>query len=226
MTPVDYSSIPYDDNERNAFQFQQRRHSEWTDNYELYRNKVIVNRLTQRQAVNIPLTKETIRTILANVDEFPAIEFEELGNDKDKEIAKNELWKNEVVEDKLELKDIVDKKQELLYGITWRKLNIRNRRFESEVKEPFDMLVDRYVDPTDLETARYIIEMGIYQSIDDLESNPLISEEALNKVKTYYATAQGLVKAQQVTQQILDKNQRLNEMGVPDVFAHAWHDYG
>jgi hypothetical protein len=185
MQTVDYSTIPYDENERNAFQFQQRRHQEWTENYELYRNKVIVNRLTQRQAVNIPLTKETIRTILANVDEFPAIEFEELGNDKDKEIAKNELWKNEVVEDKLEIKDIVDKKQELLYGITWRKLNIRNRRFESEVKEPFDMLVDRYVDPTDLETARYIIEMGIYQSIDDLESNPLISEEALNKVKTY-----------------------------------------
>ena len=219
MTTVDYSTIPYDENERNAFQFQQRRHQEWTENYELYRNKVIVNRLTQRQAVNIPLTKETIRTILANVDEFPAIEFEELGNDKDKEIAKNELWKNEVVEDKLEIKDIVDKKQELLYGITWRKLNIRNRRFESEVKEPFDMLVDRYVDPTDLETARYIIEMGIYQSIDDLESNPLISEEALNKVKTYYATAQGVVKAEQVTQQILDKNQRLSEMGVPDVFA-------
>ena len=219
MQEVDYSTIPYDENERNAFQFQQRRHSEWTENYELYRNKVIVNRLTQRQAVNIPLTKETIRTILANVDEFPSIEFEELGNDKDKEIAKNELWKNTVVEDKMELKDIVDKKQELLYGITWRKLNIRNRRFESEVKEPFDMLIDRYADPTDLETARYIIELGIYQSIDDLESNPLISEEALLKVKKYYATSQGLVKAEQVTQQIMDKNQRLAEMGVPDIFA-------
>jgi hypothetical protein len=219
MKEVDYTLIPYDSNERNAFTFQQRRHQEWTDNYELYRNKVIVNRLTQRQAVNIPLTKETLRTILANIDEFPSIEFEELGNDKDKEIAKNELWKNAVVEDKMELKDIVDKKQELLYGITWRKLNIRNRRFESEVKEPFDILVDRYVDPTDLETAGYIIEMGIYQSLDDLESNPLISKEALDKVRTYYATQQGLVRAEQVTQQISDKNQRLNEMGVPDIFA-------
>jgi hypothetical protein len=217
MKDVDYKTIPYDDNERNAFLFQQRRHPEWTDNYELYRNKVILNRLTQRQAVNVPLTKETIKTIMANTDEFAAIEYEELGNDKDKEIFFNELWKDSVIKDKMELKDVVDKKQEYLYGRSWWKLNIVGGKFESEIKEPFDMLVDRYVDPTDLETAHYIIEQGIYHSLDELSANPLVDADALERLKMFYSTKDGLVKAEQVTQQMQDKNQRMQEMGVPDV---------
>jgi hypothetical protein len=31
-------------------------HSQWTENYQLYRDTVIINRLTQRQSVNVPLT--------------------------------------------------------------------------------------------------------------------------------------------------------------------------
>jgi hypothetical protein len=218
MKTVDYSTIPYDDNERNAFKFRERRHQEWTDNYELYRNKVIINRLTQRQAVNIPLMKETLKTILANTDEFPAIEYEELGNDKDKEILFNEVWKDYVIQDKLELKDIVDKKQEYLYGRTWRKLNIRAGRIETEIKEPFDMLVDRYVDPTDLETAHYLIESGIFQSLDDLEANPLVNKEALDRLRIYYsATTMGLQRAEEVTKLMSARNQRLIDMGVPDM---------
>ena len=218
MKEVDYSTIPYDDNERNAFKFRERRHQEWTDNYELYRNKVIINRLTQRQAVNIPLMKETLKTILANTNEFPAIEYEELGNDKDKEILFNEVWKDYVIQDKLELKDIVDKKQEYLYGRTWRKLNIRAGRIETEIKEPFDMLVDRYVDPTDLETAHYLIESGIFQSLDDLEANPLVNKEALDRLRIYYsATTMGLQRAEEVTKLMSARNQRLIDMGVPDM---------
>jgi hypothetical protein len=218
MKTVDYSTIPYDDNERNAFKFRERRHQEWTDNYELYRNKVIINRLTQSQAVNIPLMKETLKTILANTDEFPAIEYEELGNDKDKEILFNEVWKDYVIQDKLELKDIVDKKQEYLYGRTWRKLNIRAGKIETEIKEPFDMLVDRYVDPTDLETAHYLIESGIFQSLDDLEANPLVNKEASDRLRIYYsATTMGLQRAEEVTKLMSARNQRLIDMGVPDM---------
>src|SRR5882724_6332227 len=94
------------------FEFQQRRHEPWKENYQLYRDTVITNRLTQRQSVNIPLMKGTIKTILANIDEFPAIEYEELGNDKQKEIFFNQYWEDLVIQDKMELKDIVDKKQE------------------------------------------------------------------------------------------------------------------
>mgnify|MGYP001610695538 CR=1 FL=1 len=66
-----------------ALGFQKRRHEEWTDNYQLYRNKVNTNRLTQRQAVTIPLMKETLKTILSKIDDPPTITFK----DKDGEEA-------------------------------------------------------------------------------------------------------------------------------------------
>jgi hypothetical protein len=43
--------------------WRERRHPQWTSNYEIYRDTVITNRLTQRQSVNVPLMKETIRTL-------------------------------------------------------------------------------------------------------------------------------------------------------------------
>src|SRR5918911_1544148 len=112
---VDYEKLKtqFELNERADFRFQERRHEQWTENYQLYRDKVIINRLTQRQSINVPLMKGTIKTILANIDEFPAVEFEELDNKKDKEIILNELWKDFVIKDKLELKDMVDKKLDL-----------------------------------------------------------------------------------------------------------------
>ena len=52
-----------------AIELQERKHDDWNDNYELYRNKVRINRLTQRQAVNIPLMKETVKTLLSKIDD-------------------------------------------------------------------------------------------------------------------------------------------------------------
>ncbi len=40
------------------------RHPQWTLNYELYRDTVIINRLTQRQSVNVPYMKKTLKTYL------------------------------------------------------------------------------------------------------------------------------------------------------------------
>jgi hypothetical protein len=220
MQKIDYISLKsqLDANEKADFDFQQRRHSQWTENYQLYRDTVIINRLTQRQSINVPLMKGTIKTILANIDEFPAIEFEELDNNKDKEIVFNELWADFVAKDKLELKDIVDKKQVLLYGISWIKFNIVRGRITTEIKEPFDILVDRYADPADLDnTADHIIERGIYRTIDELVSNPMYDKEAIARLKLAYGEKAGLVKAEEITQQMQAKNQRLSEMGVPDL---------
>jgi hypothetical protein len=51
---------------------------------------------------------------------------------------------------------MVDKKQEELYGRSFMKLNIVNGRIVIEVLDPFDVLVDRYVDPANIETARAV----------------------------------------------------------------------
>src|SRR5262249_24496812 len=151
--------------------------------YQLYRDKVIINRLTQRQSVNVPLIKSIVKTSLANVDEFPGTEFEELNNDKDKEIMFNELWKDFVVKDKMEVKDIVDKKQDFLYGKTWTKFNILGGRLCTEIKEPFDILIDRYPDPVDIETADHLTERGIFRTLDQLAANPTFDQGAVNRLK-------------------------------------------
>lgn len=44
--------------------WRERRHPQWTLNYELYRDTVIINRLTQRQSVNVPYMKKTLKTYL------------------------------------------------------------------------------------------------------------------------------------------------------------------
>lgn len=204
--------------EKADFDFQSRRHSQWTENYQLNRDTVITNRLTQRQSVNIPLMKGTLKTILSNIDEFPRIEFEELGNDKQKEIFLNAYWEDLVIKDRMEVKDIVDKKQELLYGKTWTKLNISNGKFVTEILEPWDVLVDRYADPTDYDdTAHHLIHCNIFKTLDQLEGNPNYSKEAISSLKTFYGTQQGLIKAEQTTQSMQAKNERLGQMGVADI---------
>jgi hypothetical protein len=219
MQKVDYLKLTtqLEANEKADFNYQERRHSEWTENYQLYRDKVVVNRLTQRQAINVPLIKGVIKTVQANTDEFPDIEFDEQGNDKDKEIVFNELWKDFVVTDKLEIKDVVDKKQDFIYGKTWTKFNLVKGRIVTEIKEPFDILVDRFSDPTDLETADHLSEHGIYRTIAQLEANPAYDKAAVRRLKVFYGTKQGLLKAEETTRLMDAKNERMAAMGVDDI---------
>jgi hypothetical protein len=216
---VDYEKLSsqLDANEKADFAYQERRHSEWTENYQLYRDKVIVNRLTQRQSINVPLIKGVIKTVQALTDEFPDIEFDEQGNDKDKEIAFNELWKNFVASDKMEIKDVIDKKQNFLYGKTWQKFNLVNGRITTEIKEPFDMLVDRFADPSDLESADHISEHGIYRTIAQLEANPNFDKSAVRRLKVFYGSSQGLLKVEETTKLMEAKNERMSVMGVGDI---------
>lgn len=204
-------------NKEDGFQFQRRRHPQWTENYELYRDTVIVNRLTQRQSVNIPLMKETVKTILAGVDDDSKIEFEELDNDQQKQIFFNEYWNWTSELNKLELKDVVDKKQVLLYGRSFWKMNIVDGAFYTEVIDPQDILVDRYCDPADIETAQHIIHQHIFRTLKDVANNPLYDKKAVQRIGVQYATEGGLIKAAENAQTMLEKNQRMKDMG--DVYA-------
>ncbi len=204
-------------NKQGDFDFQRRRHPQWTENYELYRDTVIVNRLTQRQSVNIPLMKETVKTILAGIDDDSKIEYEELDNDEQKQIFFNEYWTWTADQNKLELKDVVDKKQVLLYGRSFWKMNIVDGAFYSEVIDPQDILVDRYCDPTDIETAQHLIHQHIFRNLKDVQNNPLYDQQAVQRIGMQYATEGGLIKAAENTQSMIEKNQRMKDMG--DVYA-------
>ena len=201
-----------------SFDYQKRRHEDWRENYELYRDRVITNRLTQRQTVNIPLMKETIKTILSRTDEAPDVLFESLGNQKQKEIFLNEYWALTLKNDRLILKDIVDKKQVCLYGISWRKLMVYGGNFHSSVVDPHDIIVDRMADPTDIDgTAKYVKNQHLYATISELERNEFYNQNIVGEIKTYFSTAQGIVKANENAEAAQNKADRLRDLGVPDV---------
>lgn len=166
-----------------AFEFQARRHSQWDENYLLYRDKVQTNRLTQRHAVNIPLIKETIRTVLPKIDEEPDIVLEDKGGDLDREIAINAKWREDYETNNMELVDYVDKKQVLLYGRSYKKLNWVNGEFAGELKDPYDLLVDPKSSPLDIETARYLVEPHIFRNLEEITTNPAYDEAGKEKLK-------------------------------------------
>ena len=203
-----------------AYAHQERRHPDWRENYGLYRDRIIVNRLIQRQSVNVPLMKETIRGMLAKTDEFTDLYFENLSGDKQKEIYINEYWQWFVREDNLELKDIVDKKQVGLYGRSIMKINLNSdkKRPTIDVLEPYDWLCDRYADPADIdETAYYQAHINIFQSISDIEADEKYDRDAIVKLRTQYATAMGLVKSEENVQAMQAKNERLQDLGLFDI---------
>lgn len=221
------NAIKYDENiiairvakyNEGAKTYQERRHPDWRETYSLYRDKVQTNRLTQRQSVNVPLMKETIRTLLSKTDEFPDLYFESLSNDKQKEIFLNEYWKWWLVADNFEIKDVVDKKQEGLYGRSTMKLNLFNGRPTAEVLEPYDWVVDRYADPSDLdETAMYQAHLNIFRAISQIEANPLYNKEAVARLKVFYAQAMGLARSEENIKQLMARNERMQDMGLWDI---------
>lgn len=204
-------------NKDQALNFRQRRHSQWTENYQLYRDTVITNRLTQRQSVNIPLMKETIKGQIAKVAELVNLYFKNKDNDQQKELFANEYWKDLVVKLKMEVLDIIDKKNVMLYGRSFRFLNIRNGKFEMTIEDPQDVLVDRYVNPWDLETAGFVIQTGIYKRLESILKHPFYDKDAVNRLNAFYATRAGLIKNEENTRNLLDRNKRLEEMGAWDI---------
>lgn len=201
-----------------AYKHQERRHEDWREIYGLYRDNVITNRLTQRQSVNVPLMKESIRTMLSKTDEFTDIYFESLSGDKQKEIFINEYWQWFYKEDNLELKDIVDKKQVGLYGRSIMKLNLMDGRPTSEVLEPYDWLCDRYADPADIEnTAMYQGHINIFRSISDIEANDLYDKDKVAELKNKFAEAMTVIPSEENVKALQAKNERMQDMGLMDI---------
>src|SRR5579863_9075797 len=132
--------------------WRERRHTQVTSNYELYRDTVIINRLTQRQSVNVPYMKKTLKTYLTQTNWPVDNYYENKSNDKQGELFLNAYWEECVDRLKIDILEELDRKQEWLYGRSWMKLNILGGWFHMEVIDWFDVLVDRYVNPWDIQT--------------------------------------------------------------------------
>lgn len=204
-------------NKEGGYNFRFRRHQDWNENYELSRDKVIINRLTQRQSVNLPIMKTHIRSLLKDVDDMPVLYFENLDNDKEAELFKNEYWKYTVEQNNMELQDIVDKRQVFLFGRTFGQWQIADGKVKWTVQEPFDMLVSRYTDPFNIHSSRFLIHNNIFVPLSSLELNEDYNKKEIQELKEYFATTMGLIKSQDNQKMLVEKNKRLGDMGVLDL---------
>ena len=202
-----------------SFWFRRRRQPDWTDNYTLYRDKVQINRLTQRQSVNVPLIKSTIKTLLKDIDDPPILYFSNLDNNDQAEVYFNEYWHMNSIQNQLILKDIVDKRQEMLFGRSFKFMNIVDGDFFWEVVDPEDVLVDRYVDPADIDTARFIIREHIYKPLSSLRNDPKYDNAAVRKLQKFLGSQAGLVRATENQLDWVERNRRYASLGVIDTFA-------
>lgn len=204
-------------NKESGYNYRKRREDDWTENYLLYRDKVKVNRLTQRQSVNIPLMKQTIRTLLKDVDDMPLLEFQNLDNDKDAEIFQNEYWRWTLEANNMEIKDIVDKRQEMLFGRTYDQMQIADGKVLITIEDPDDILIDRFTDPADIDTTRFLIHTHIFVPLSSLSNNDDYDQEAVERLQKFYATKQGILKAADNAKMLVEKNKKMAAMGVPDI---------
>ncbi len=203
-----------------GIELQKRKHEDWNSNYELYRNKVKTNRLTQRQSVNIPLMKETVKTLLSKIDNAPEVEWKELSGDDQKQLIYQEVWNENTRENKLELIDIIDKKNVLLYGLSVKKLNIGESGVETSVLDIYDIVLDPLTSPWNLETARFIIHQNIFRSVREILADKRYTDAGKEDLKIWADAPPGIVQGQTNKEEFEKKMERLKSMGVDhDNFA-------
>lgn len=197
-----------------AREHQERRHEDWNETYELYRNKVRTNRLTQRQSVNLPLMKETVKTILSKIDDPPQVDWKERSSDEMKEIIFQEIWNEQYKKQKLDWVDILDKKNVLLYGISAKFLNPQKDGIAIDVLDIYDVVFDPLMDPLDIETARFIVRQNIFKSLREILADPRYSDKGKNQLKIWAESPEGMLQSGENKEEFEKKMERALAMGV------------
>lgn len=220
---VDYSVQDYDieiiqKEKDSALEWRKRRHDDWTENYTLYRDNILINRITNRQTINVPLMKYALATILKNIDETPQLQFINLDNKHQQEVFYNEYWKEMAKRNKLEIKDTLDKKQGILFGRSFKKINIENGEVTMEVIDPQDMLVHRFVDPSNIHSAPCVIQTGIFRPLREIIDEEDYLEEGRLALKRLFAEEAGLLEQEKTLESYVDRNERMQQMGVDDMY--------
>lgn len=199
-----------------GFNYRQRREEDWKENYELYRDKVTINRLIQRQTVNIPLMKTTLKTVLKDIDDMPVIEFENLDNDKEAEVLQNEHWKCTLEENNAVIQDIVDKKQDFFYGRTFDSWQVEDGKIVFDIEDSEDMLVSRFSNPYDIDSGRSLVQLHVFVPLSSLKNNPDYDQNEVKKLELFFESQLGIIKAVDNQNSLQKKNQKMADLGVTD----------
>ena len=190
-------------NKETGYNYKERREEDWRENYELYRD-------------NLPLMKTTLRTLLKDIDDMPVIVFENLDNDKQAEVFQNEYWKWTLEKNNAEIQDIVDKKQDFFFGRTFDSWQVEDGRIVFDVEDPEDILVDRFMNPYDIDSSRFLIHTHIFKPLSSLKDNPDYDQKEVAKLELFFKSQLGIIKAKDNENSLQQKNKKMADMGVSD----------
>lgn len=197
-------------------EFKERRFGQWNENYLLYRDKILTNRLTQRQPVNIPMMRETIQTWISKIDEPPLLTFESRTRDNrsiDGEIILNELWNYYFDTLKLDLLDNLDKKIVGLQGRSFKKWGWSQGSIFCDIIDPYDVDITPQVNPLDLNSANYVIHKNIFKPLREVLANPKYLASGKQDLKIYLDTKHGILKAVETRDEWIRRQDRLRILG-------------
>lgn len=198
--------------------YYSRRSIKLKRNYEMYRGEAPINRLVQRQTVHVPFMKQQVSTLMANVDDMPGIYFENLDNDKQKEVYLNAYWDKSLEHSNMEIKDVVDKKQNIFTGRTYDQMQIIDGYVTWNIVDTDDIRVNRFIDPTNIDSVRHFIHNHIYTPLSVIEGNKDYNQEAVKDIKLWFGTEMGLIKSAENRVNADMKAQRMADLGVLDAF--------
>lgn len=199
-----------------SIKFKDRRFNQWNENYYLYRDKIITNRLTQRQAVNVPIVRESIQTWISKIDEAPELMFETRGMDnasKDGEIVLNEIWGYYYDKLKLDILDNMEKKIVGLQGRGFKKWGWAKNEIFCDLIDPYDIEIDPRANPLYLDSARYVIHKNIFRPLRNILANKKYNQTEVSKLKTYLDSKAGLIASATAKEALEEKNQKLATLG-------------
>lgn len=201
---------------RESYEFKKRKFQDWNTNYQLYRDRVVTNRLTQRQAINLPIMRETIQTWISKIDEAPELKFKSRGKTnkhKSGEIVVDELWKYYFDKLRLDILDNVDKKIVGLQGRSFKIAGMNRGSFFIDIIDPYDIEISPRANALDLNSAQYVIRTNIFKPLKEILANAKYDSEAKARLKFYMGSKEGIIKAQESYDAYLEKQQRLKDLG-------------
>jgi len=207
-----------------SVRFKDRRFNQWNENYTLFRDKVTTNRLTQRQAINLPIIRESLQSWISKIDEAPILKFESRERDnasKDGEIILNELWS--YYYDKLGL-DIIDNMEKKIVGLQGRgfkKWGFAKGHIFCDLVDPYDIDIDPRANPLDINgTAHHVIQKNIFRPLRDILANPKFESSGKAQLKHFLDSKQGILSAAQTEEDYQKRRDRLELLGV-----HNYDDF-
>jgi hypothetical protein len=201
---------------KTSVDFKERRFAQWNENYYLYRDKIITNRLVQRQPINIPIVRDTIQNWISKIDEPPMLKFEsrDKGNkSEDSEILLNEIWDTVYDNEKLDLKDKMEKKIVGLQGRTFKMWGWKDGKIYCTIIDPYDIELDPLCDPLDLNSAMYVIRTNVFRPLREILAEEKYDAGEKEILKTYIDSKIGIIKAQETRDEWTKKIERLKTLG-------------